>query len=177
MHIHTTRVLLRNIEPDDLPRIYEYRNDWETVSHLGGFSLGMSKADAAAWIERQRNNSADQLWAIADRETNVCFGHVGLYKIDHRLGNAEFAICIGRSERWGQGIGAEVLQAVLRFAFLEMNLRLIYLEVLQTNERAIRLYEKTGFQREGLLRDRQYRAGEFVSVVVMSLRREEWTGQ
>ncbi len=169
MHLLLSNILLRKPEPEDAPNLYRFRNDPTIVSALGGFSSGYSLQAIKEWIERREKPSDDLVWAIADRETNACLGHVGLYRIDHRVRTCEFAILIGDLCQWGKGIGREVSSAVVAYGFDELNMNRIELTVLASNTRALRLYEGLGFVREGLRRQAQYRAGEYFDVILMSL--------
>ena len=174
MILETPRAILRRPEPADAEKIYEYRNDREIARHLGGFAPAMAMKSVHEWIEFHRNRNDEIVWAIADKETAVCLGHVGLYKIDHRLQLAEFAICIGVSNSWGKGLGKEVASTVISYGFRELNLRQIRLEVLETNQRAIHLYENLGFQHDGRLRSNQFRDGRYIDSLIMSLLQNEW---
>lgn len=173
MHIILSNILLRKPEPEDAPYLYRFRNDPDVVRGLGGFSSGYSAQAIKGWIERGDMPSADLVWAIADRETNACLGHVGLYRIDHRVRTCEFAILIGDSLRWGKGIGREASSAAVDYGFDELNMNRIELTVLASNARAIRLYEGLGFVREGLMRQAQYRDGDYVDVILMSMLRSD----
>jgi len=168
-----SNILLRKPEPEDAANLYQYRNDPEVVRALGGFSSGYSLQAIREWIQRRQAPSDDLVWAIADPGTNTCLGHVGLYRIDHRVRACEFAILIGDSARWGKGIGREVSAAVLAYGFDELNMNRIELSVIASNTRAERLYQGLGFVREGLKRQAQYRAGEYVDVILMAILRSE----
>ena len=67
-----------------------------------------------------------------------------------------------------------MLQTLLRFGFEQLNLNRICLRVFAENERAIRLYEKTGFQHEGRWRQAEYRHGRYHDMLWMSVLRDEW---
>ena len=166
--------ILRALEPKDVDSLYAYRNDWQVARLLGGFSAGYSRANLEDWIQRHLNTADEMLWTIADRVTDESLGHVGLYDIDTRLRKAEFAILIGYPKRWDQGLGTEVSEAVLRWAFDQANLHKVSLRVLADNPRAIHIYERLGFTRDGVLRDEQFRDGRFVDIVIMSLLEDEW---
>ncbi|MBA3403869.1 MAG: GNAT family N-acetyltransferase [Gemmatimonadaceae bacterium] len=167
-------VVLRPFEPADIDALYAYRNDRELVSQLGGFSVGYSRSDLATWIERRRTVTDEILWAIADVSDDRCIGHVGLYRIDARVRRAEIAILIGERDRQGRGIGTAVTRAVVTYGFRELNLHRIALQVLATNDRAMRFYESLGFTREGSLRHHQFRDGAYVDMVLMSILDDEW---
>ena len=174
MGIELPTVRLRRPEPDDIERMYGYRNDTEVARLLGGFSTGFSRKDLEEWIERHRGRSDEIVWMIADKTSDECIGHVGLYNIDHRVRKAEFAICIGDKARWGKGLGVQIGAAVLEFAFRELNLHKVYLFVVDFNGSAIRLYEKLGFKVDGRVRADQFREGKYVDSLIMSILAEEW---
>jgi RimJ/RimL family protein N-acetyltransferase len=174
MGIELPTVLLRRPEPKDIEQMYGYRNDPDVARMLGGFSVGFSRQDLEDWIERHRNRTDEIIWVIATKPSDDCIGHVGLYEIDYRVAKAEFAICIGDKTKWTKGLGAAIGKAVLRYAFRELNLHKVSLEVLDFNEAAIKLYEKLAFKLDGRLRADQFRDGKHVDSLVMSILAEEW---
>jgi RimJ/RimL family protein N-acetyltransferase len=173
MHLLLSTILLRKLEPEDAPNLYRFRNDPEVARGLGGFSSGYSLQAIREWIECRGKVSDDLVWAIADRETNSCLGHAGLYQIDHRVRACEFGILIGDPSRWGKGIGKEATSAIIAYGFDELNMNRIGLSVIASNTRAVRLYEGLGFVREGLKRQAQYRACGYLDVILMSILRSE----
>lgn len=171
--IELGEVRLRPPEERDVAAIQRLRNDEVTRASLGGFSAGYSMRDLHQWLERHRDRPDELVWAIANAGDDECIGHVGLYKLDQRVGKAELGIVVSGS-RTGRGIGRTVTVAVLSFGFLELNLRRIYLSVLANNARALRLYRSLGFAEEGRLREDEYRGGEYRDVLIMGLLRTEW---
>jgi RimJ/RimL family protein N-acetyltransferase len=63
---------------------------------------------------------------------------------------------------------------ILRYAFMEVNLRRVTLTVFEYNPRAIRSYEKAGFRHEGRLRKLLHRDGNRYDELFMGVLREEW---
>ncbi len=68
----------------------------------------------------------------------------------------------------GRGIGARLMDQALKKAFATGFVR-VELSVRADNTRAIRLYEKFGFVREGVLRDAVFVDGEFHDTTAMAL--------
>lgn len=68
----------------------------------------------------------------------------------------------------GQGIGTALLAAILDAADNWLAIRRVELTVYPDNLRAIRLYERHGFEREGLKREDAFRAGRYVDSLLMS---------
>ena len=69
------------------------------------------------------------------------------------------------------------MRVVLGFAFTELNLHRVSLNVFAYNPRAIRSYEKAGFQHEGRLRKLICRDGQRTDDVWMGILGEEWFKQ
>jgi len=172
--IDLDEIVLRPLEPCDADALYRFKNDWYSTKSLGGFSYGTSTEDIRRWIVAHTNREEEVFWSIAIKASNICIGHVALYRVDSRVRKAEFGILIGDHCYWNKGHGYRITSAVLAWGFEQLNLHKVYLEVLATNEHAIAVYERLSFRREGKLRDDQFRDGAFVDVVIMSLLCEEW---
>lgn len=84
------------------------------------------------------------------------------------------ALGIGRAEDRGKGLGREMLFLLLRYAFWELGLHRVSLDVVAYNTDAIRLYEAAGFRREGRLREDVYRDGKRYDRLFMGILRREW---
>jgi RimJ/RimL family protein N-acetyltransferase len=74
----------------------------------------------------------------------------------------------------GRGIGEALVRAVQRAAFEDVGVHRLALGVYPHNETAIRLYERLGFVREGLLRETAYVSGTWWSSIEMSILEHEW---
>lgn len=164
---------LRKPEPSDLEALFTQKNDPEVAALLGGFTKGYTRSDIARWIEAHAAAKDEALYVITDADDR-CLGHVGLYKIDHRIRSAEFAIMIGDKSAWRTGIGRACTRWALRFGFEDLALHRIYLDVLETNDRALKLYESLGFQLEGRHRHAQWKGGRWVDLIAMSVLEDEW---
>ena len=88
--------------------------------------------------------------------------------------DAFVGLSIGERENWGKGYGTDMMNVLLRFAFTEVNLRRVTLIVFDYNSRAIRSYEKAGFQHEGRIRQILDREGKRWDMLSMGILREEW---
>ena len=69
----------------------------------------------------------------------------------------------------GKGIGAQLMSRAIEWARQTNTVKRIELRVFATNERAIRLYTKSGFVQEGSLRKAAFRDGKFHDILVMAL--------
>jgi RimJ/RimL family protein N-acetyltransferase len=81
---------------------------------------------------------------------------------------------IGEPQYRGKGYGTEATQLLLKYAFHEINLHRVQLTVFAYNLSAIAVYEKLGFVKEGVMRERLHRDGQRHDVLLYSLLRHEW---
>lgn len=174
MNLCVGNLILRRPEKKDIKHLHRYKNDREIAAMLAGFSMGYSITDLVDWIEAHRQRKDELLWVIEEKESQQCIGHVGLYNIDYRIRSAEFGILIGERSLWGKGLGRTCTKLVLEYGFNELNLNRIYLSVISTNKRAIRLYRSLGFVEEGCLRKAQFKGGRYLDVLVMALLKDEY---
>jgi RimJ/RimL family protein N-acetyltransferase len=97
-----------------------------------------------------------------------------IHSIEWNNRSGLLAIGIGEQENRNKGYGSDALQLILRYAFHELNLNRVGLDVIEYNEKAIHTYEKAGFQHEGRLRAAVYRDGKSYDRILMGILRTEW---
>jgi diamine N-acetyltransferase len=160
---------LRELERSDLETLNRWRNAPEVVEWLGAPFLYIGPEVDAQWFDeylkaRDRNI---RLAILADDDRFVgCVNLTGMHPVNR---SAELSIWIGETTHWSQGLGFLACAAALEHAFRDRNLHRVFLYVLVTNERAIRLYRKLGFVEEGRLREAAFKQGRFVDLLVMSV--------
>ncbi len=80
-------------------------------------------------------------------------GESVINEIDWKLRCANFRIALYQPAERGHGIGTWATEVTRDFAFEELHLHRLELDVYSFNPRAERTYLKAGFKREGVLRD------------------------
>lgn len=111
---------------------------------------------------------------IRTLEDDRLIGFVSIHSIEWNNRAALLAIGIGQREYRGRGYGTDALRLVLRYAFDELNLLRLGLDVISNNTAAIRTYEKVGFVHEGCMRRAVLRDGCHHDRLIMGLLRDEW---
>jgi RimJ/RimL family protein N-acetyltransferase len=164
---------LRPPEPRDVDDLLPIKNDPGIAALLAGTARAWSRANLLDWVEHHRTAPDEAFFVIADAADRPV-GHAALYRIDRAAGSAEFGILLGDRSIWGKGIGSRVTRFLVEYGFDVLDLRRVFLEVLETNPRAKRVYEKLGFVIEGRLRQHQVRDGQPVDVLVMGLLRADY---
>jgi len=111
---------------------------------------------------------------IRTLEEDRLVGFVALFSIEWPNRHGWIAVGIGDPADRGRGFGKEAVSLSLRFAFHELGLRRLSLDVIADNPAAIALYRGLGFEEEGRLRERVYRDGVTSDLIYMGLLRREW---
>ena len=129
-----------------------------------------------AWFERM---VADQgkggyLFTACLLADDRPIGNVGLFDLDLVNGSAGLGIMIGVPGDRGRGYGTDMLEALVGFGFASLRLERIWLDVYDFNPGARRVYERVGFQHEGVRRHAFFREGRFVDAHQMSILSGEW---
>ncbi len=101
---------------------------------------------------------------------------IGICSLDVAWSNqsATFWIGIGEPDYRGKGYGSDAVRLLVNYAFRELNLYRVALDVFSYNTRAIATYEKLGFVHEGAQRGVIYRDCQRFDMLSMSLLRPEW---
>jgi len=101
-------------------------------------------------------------FGIYELRTNNLIGHIALYAVK-RLPYSSAFVGYAMDEIYiGKGIVTEAVKMVVRFAFEQVGLHRVEAYVSTQNSASIRVLEKSGFQREGLLRKLLYINGQWV---------------
>jgi putative acetyltransferase len=94
-------------------------------------------------------------------------GNLGLGRDERNRGHVGHLGMMVHHDYQGQGVGSALMEAALDLAVNWLGLMRVQLEVYPDNARAIGLYEKYGFETEGLHRAFGYREGQYVDTLVM----------
>jgi diamine N-acetyltransferase len=174
--IYGDRVRLRAIERADLPSCVAWLNDPEVIEGLSLYGP-ISQVAEEGWFENMLKTPPDEhplAVEIHKDDTWIYVGNCGFHKVDWRNRSSEIGIFIGEKSYWDQGFGTEVMRLMLCYGFDTLNLNRIFLRVFASNPRAIRSYEKADFIHEGRMREAEFRNGQYVDVLLMSVIRSEW---
>lgn len=161
MNIYGDKILLRAIEPDDNQMLLELINDPETEAMIGGFSWPTSLDGQMKWYSRLENSQSILRCIIAYREDNKPLGTLILNEIDQKNGTAHIHIKMSKDGGRGKGYGTDALNCMVSYAFLELRLNCIFANIISYNDASVHLFEKCGFKRDGVLRQRVFKQGKY----------------
>jgi RimJ/RimL family protein N-acetyltransferase len=165
-------VILRAFEREDAERCFRWMNDPNIVRTLKS-RYPIAFSNEMEWLDRaMRPGAAERHFAIERKEDRAHIGNASIHDIDWVSRVASFGLFIGEPSAWNRGFGKDAVVTLVRFAFDEMNLRKIRINVFDYNDRAKHVLEAHGFVQEGRLRDEFYREGVFHDIVIYSIFRD-----
>ena len=168
-------IRLTALTKEDMPQVARWFRD-AGLLRLWNADAAKPASEAGLIKQLEEMDKRDNAFGFAIRpiEGEELLGYIELEGIlwSHQV--AWIAIGIGDRANWGRGYGREAMTLVLDFAFRELNLYRIQLSVFEYNDRAIALYEKLGFQREGVFREMLHRDGRRYDMYLYGLLRHEW---
>ncbi|MGH3022914.1 MAG: GNAT family N-acetyltransferase [Gaiellaceae bacterium] len=166
MRLEDGDIALRAYTEDDVPALVAACQDPE-IPRWTSVPSPYIEEDARRFVAGLEGHHA---FAVVDAETDELLGSVGFDLEEH--GRAEFGYWVAREAR-GRGVASRALLLLARWAAREHGLARLQLIVDPANAASIRVAEKAGFEREGLLRSYIELNGTRRDVYLYSLLPEE----
>jgi L-phenylalanine/L-methionine N-acetyltransferase len=161
-------LILRRARPSDAAAVAEHLAEPDIFPGL----LQLPYANAELWQQRLSTPpvaGSPELFLLAERDGKL-LGSAGLHPAGAQV-RRRHAMALGISvsaAAQGQGIGGALMTALLDYADNWAQVLRVELTVYQDNARAIRLYERHGFEHEGRLRAYALRDGVYVDALTMA---------
>lgn len=171
--LETKRLALKEFKSEFVADIFKLLSDQRVSAHetrqpYTEISQAERYVKARLFITRKREEGI--IWAIALKDIDEVIGDIGY--APHNGFNAEIGFKL-RPDCWNQGIMTEAIAALTKFLFA--NIGTIRIEAMSRPENmaSIRVLEKSGFQKEGILRQCEHHNGISHDMVMYSLLNRE----
>ena len=164
--------LLRPFRADDLEAVFGYASVEGYLRYLP-VPLPYTRASAQEFLAKQAalDRHTNPSWAI-DIGGEPCGGLNVRFSAGHRIAEIGYAVA---PRLWGKGMATEAARRVVGAAFEEYPmLERVRATADARNGASIRVMEKLGMKREGLLRQNRACRAELTDEVVYGLLRGEW---
>ena len=160
-------LILRKPAQGDLEQRLSYGNNPEILRMFGHDSttLPPSHSEVKEWLASITN--APYSWIV--EYENRLVGEAKLHSLNMDDKRARYAIGLYDPSKLGIGLGKNVTQLILEYAFNELHLHRVDLRVLTYNMRAIKCYQKCGFIIEGRERESALVDGEWHDDLIMAI--------
>jgi len=156
---------LRPWHPADADSLVHHANNRKVwLSMRDGFPHPYTLSDALDWIARAR--AARPVTSFAIVVSGNVVGSLGFeLRTDVERYSAEIGYWLGE-EFWGRGIATAALKTATAYALKAYKLNRIYALPFSENRASIRVLEKAGYRREGVLRRSAFKNGQFLDQAI-----------
>lgn len=147
-------ILLREIESSDASAYFNYMSREVMSDFLTEDNMPKNFEEAAKELEYWANlfkNKRSFYWAIALKESNKMIGTAGFNILSPKHSKAEISYDLDY-DHWGRGYMLKSIKAIIRFAEEALGISRIQATVIIDNERSIKILERCGFSKEGILK-------------------------
>ncbi|MGA1872573.1 MAG: GNAT family N-acetyltransferase [Thermoplasmatota archaeon] len=146
------RLAARYVRPADMDLLLEWFNDRETAKMMDEPYLSYTMDDLYEAFNLRDSNEIDIIFTDIGDGNPV--GFVSIYDIDDGAGNAEISYLIGDKSKRGRGLGREILESSVRYAFEDQKMNRLEATVLPDNKHSRGLLLSAGFTEVGILHSR-----------------------
>ena len=153
----------RTVE-SDLDQVLKWERGSENASFIRHWPLEKHRAAIV--------NPDIAHFTIQNLTTSAPIGYVILIGTQDPDLNLEFKRIVVAEK--GQGYGRNAVRLIKIFAFEQLHFHRLWLDVMEHNNRAYRLYESEGFKVEGVRREAVKQGEGFVSLTLMSMLQHEY---
>ncbi|MGG0657872.1 GNAT family N-acetyltransferase [Rummeliibacillus pycnus] len=173
MKLESERLYLRPICIEDARDILNATKD-EEIRYMTGTKTKFTLEQIRAHIERINEDTTRYDFAICLKSTDKMIGELSILDIIEEDRKAGFRISMNSIALTGNGYGTEAIKRIIHFVFKELGLNRLQLEVFSHNPRGIRVYEKVGFKKEGVLRQALYYNGTYSDEIIMGMLKSDF---
>lgn len=136
---------LRKLEPTDLPYLYQWENDSRAWADSDTHNP-LSQHDLYSYIKSTTGDiyKDGQLRLMIEDDEGKTLGCIDLFDFDPRNRKAAIGMYIAESAR-KSGVGKQAVQLLEEYAFIHLNLRLLYAIICTNNHPCTAIYRSLGY--------------------------------
>lgn len=177
MNLDSENLTLKPLSFDELDTNYiNWLNDADTCKYNSHGDAVYTRKMAEEFIKNTQKSKNCEVWAVYLKSHNHHIGNISLQNIDFKNRQAEIAYLFGEKQYWGRGYATEASKILIKRAFEDLKLHRLYFGTHIDNIAMQKVGEKLGFQKEGLLKDAQYKNGKYNDIVCYGLIQQERGG-
>ena len=167
--------IIRTAKADDVDNYFNqnYCPLDKEVARLTGCKEEFTKEAVTSFFLKSLEEKDRYFFLIIAPDGRI-IGESVINEIDWNLRCANFRIGLYHTTERGKGIGTWATEVTRDFAFEELKLHRLELDVYSFNPRAEKVYLKAGFKREGILRDAVMDGDKYADDILMSILEDEW---
>jgi len=147
------RLILRPLQIEDALEIYMYRSNANANQFQGWIPSDLSDVKDFILTRISPEINIPDTWfqmAMVERESNKIIGDIGIHFLKSDNSAVELGITLNQDFH-GNGFASEALTAIITHLFSKLNKQHVFATIDPNNGSSIRLFERLGFRRQGLI--------------------------
>ncbi len=161
-------IYLRELQTNDLDgNWYKWFNNEEVTRYQDKRIYPNTYEKQLKYYNYLLESNEDVVMAIIDKKTEIHIGNIGLHKINYIHRRSEIGIVIGEEKFQGKGYGGLCIEAFVKYAFDILNLNRLTAIVMEENISSLKIFEKAGFSREGIMKSYFYKNGKYLNSIIV----------
>ena len=156
-----------------LANAIKWMNDPEVTAWLLVGDFPISELSEREYFDRMMKSNDSEVAFAMETLSGKHIGFSGLHKIDWRNGYATSGTVIGAKEEWGRGYGKDAARTRAQYAFEVLGLRMILSEVIDGNDRSLRMQQAVGYKVYGRVPRKVWKRGAYRDLILTYLERPE----
>ncbi|MCL6604832.1 MAG: GNAT N-acetyltransferase [Paenibacillus sp.] len=156
-------IKIRRTDIEDLEFVIRTEHDNENKSFITQWTIEQHIAALT---------NSDCLHLVIEDLSSNLVGYSIIFGLENKNANVEL-MRLAISQK-GKGYGGKSIRLLQQFIFEHLEAHRLWLDVREHNERAKSLYERLGFQREGMLRECIKTTEGYQSLIIMGLLKNEY---
>jgi RimJ/RimL family protein N-acetyltransferase len=170
-------ILFRSFKKEDAVFVNKLRQSETVEEKIGGVKRFVSQEKDNKWIEdiiMDDGISKISVVICVNNPQQTVVGYTSISDIDYRNGTCFWSSLKILPEFAGKGYGYQATLKILKHAFEELRMTRCSAMGLESHEVALKMMEKAGYTKEGLMRNFVYKNGEHKNVWLLSVTLEDY---
>jgi ribosomal-protein-alanine N-acetyltransferase len=179
MELHTARLLMREFVETDAPWVNAYESDPEVVRYATHGLRSLADSLERIRLSVEESSAVPRTLfdlALVRRDNARLIGRSGLKITTSNAREAMLWYVLDRAE-WGQGYAPEAAGSLLAFAFDELQLHRVFVDIDARHVASLRVAQKLGMRREAHFLEHVWIKGEWADTVICAVLAREYRAQ
>ncbi|MBI4119423.1 MAG: GNAT family N-acetyltransferase [Parcubacteria group bacterium] len=167
-------LILKPLTLKDVDNVMSWVNDPDVIKNFQHFTEKFTRKEETEFVKKILKSKKDYVFSVFREDDGAYVGQCAINQIswENKLGRMSLIV---KKEHWGSGYAQKILPLLLRFAFRKLKLHKVWGMAYATNRRALHIYSKLGFKKEGLLREEYFWHGKYHDMVRIGILADEFT--
>lgn len=175
--IETNRLILRTLSENDASERYvNWLNDPDVNQYLETRHTEQTLESCKEFITSCNTDPGSHLFGIFEKDNNAHIGNAKIGFLNERYQRGQVSLFLGEKDCWGKGFSTEVVGALTRYGFTDLELHRLEAGCYEDNLASLRVFLKNGYTVEGFMRDQVILDGRRLGCFWLGIVKHEFKG-